>query len=104
MPGLEEAKNSNDPVPDMGEEINVKTELTNTPETDGQMPPIDDAEGAEEMPENMVNSKGKFKASKGEWRSSGADSMPGLGEDDGEPVPDMGEEVEEEGEIPSEKM
>ena len=56
------------------------------------------------MPENMVDSKGKFKASKGEWRSSGADSMPGLGEDDGEPVPDMGEEVEEEGEIPSEKM
>jgi len=35
MPGLEEAKNSNDPVPDMGEEVNVKTELTNTPETDG---------------------------------------------------------------------
>ena len=60
------------------------------------MPLVNDAEGAEEMPENMADSKGKFTAAEeGEWKATGADSMPGLGEDDGEPVPDMGEEVEE---------
>jgi len=37
----------------------------------------------------MEDSKGKFKAVEG-WKSTGADSMPGLGEVSDEPIPDMG--------------
>ena len=60
------------------------------------MPPVTDAEDAEELPKNMVDSEGEFEAAEeGEWNATGADSMPGLGEDSGEPMPDMGEEVNE---------
>jgi len=70
------------------------TESDNTVED--QLPPMNNAEGAEELPDNMVDSKGKFLAAEeGSWKVTGADSMPGLGEDSGEPMPDMGEEVTE---------
>jgi len=49
----------------------------------------------------MVDSEGEFEAAAGEWKATGAESMPGLGEESGEPMPDMGEEVDESTENPS---
>jgi len=50
----------------------------------------------EPMPEmgGMHESEGDFElAEEGEWKATGAKSMPGLDVEIDEPVPDMGEEV-----------
>ena len=69
------------------------------------MPPVNDAEDAQEIPKNMVDTEGEFEAAEeGTWKATGADSMPGLDEEIDEPMPDMGEEVNEKLERPTGNM
>ena len=53
----------------------------------------------------MVDTEGEFEAAEeGTWKATGADSMPGLDEEIDEPMPDMGEEVNEKLERPTGNM
>jgi len=80
-----------------------------TPEEDSvienTLPPVNANADAEELPKNMVDTEGEFEAAEeGTWKATGADSMPGLDEESGEPMPDMGEEVNEKAELPTGDM